>query len=72
MFSSGKNVCPNKLNHETKEIFHYIGRKLKSLNVEYVFLEDLNFKNGNKGKGKNFNRLTINQWNRNISYNILS
>ena len=46
---TGKNTCPNKLNHETIEIFHYIGRKLKSLNVEYIFLEDLNFKNGNKG-----------------------
>ena len=41
---TGKNTCPNKLDHETIEIFHYIGRKLKSLNVEYVFLEDLNFK----------------------------
>ena len=69
---TGKNACPDKLNHETKEIFHYIGRKLKSLNVEYVFLEDLNFKNGNKGKGKSFNRLTINQWNRNLPYDILS
>ena len=27
---TGKNVCHNKLNHETKEIFHYIGRKLKN------------------------------------------
>lgn len=69
---TGKKACPNKLDHETKEIFHYIGRKLKSLNVEYVFLEDLNFKNGNKGLGKNFNRLTINQWNRNTPYNVLS
>ena len=69
---TGKNTCPNKLDHETIEIFHYIGRKLKSLNVEYVFLEDLNFKNGNKGLGKWFNRLTINQWNRNLPYDILS
>ena len=69
---TGKKACSNKLNHETIEIFHYIGRKLKSLNVEYVFLEDLNFKNGNKGLGKWFNRLTINQWNRNTPYEILS
>ena len=40
--------------------------------VEYVFLEDLNFKNGNKKKGKGFNRLTINQWNRNTPFEILS
>lgn len=69
---TGKFACPNKLNHETIEIFHYIGKKLKSLNVEYIFLEDLNFKNGNKGLGKRFNRLTINQWNRNLSHDILS
>ena len=69
---TGKNVSSNKLDYETKEIFHYIGKKLKSLKVEYVFLEDLSFKNENKKKGKNFNRLTINQWNRNTPYNILS
>ncbi len=69
---TGKNISSNKLDHETKEIFHYIGRKLKSLNVEYIFLEDLNFKNGNKGLGKRFNRLTINQWNRNTPFEILS
>ena len=69
---TGKNINSNKLDHETKEIFHYIGKKLKFLKCEYVFLEDLNFKNGNKKKGKNFNRLTINQWNRNTPFNILS
>ena len=69
---TGKFACPNKLNYETIEIFHYIGRKLKSLDVEYIFLEDLNFKNGNKGLGKRFNRLTINQWSRNLPYEILS
>ncbi len=69
---TGKNINSNKLDHETKEIFHYIGKKLKSLNVEYIFLEDLSFKTGNKKKGKGFNRLTINQWNRNTPYNILS
>ena len=69
---TGKNINSNKLDHETIEIFHYIGKKLKNLNVEYVFLEDLNFKNGNKGLGKWFNRLTINQWNRNTPFEILS
>ena len=69
---TGKNISSNKLDYETKEIFHYIGKKLKSLKCEYVFLEDLNFKNGDKKKGKNFNRLTINQWNRNTPFNILS
>ena len=69
---TSKNINYNKLDHETKEIFHYIGKKLKSLKAEYVFLEDLTFKNGNKKKGKSFNRLVINQWNRNTPYSILS
>ena len=68
---TGKKYSSNKLDYETKEIFHYIGRKLRSLNCEYVFLEDLSFKSGNKKKGKNFNRLTINQWNRSIPEYIL-
>ena len=68
---TGKKYSSGKLDYETKEIFHYIGRKLRSLNCEYVFLEDLSFKSGNKKKGKNFNRLTINQWNRNIPEYIL-
>ena len=68
---TGKKYNSNKLDHETKEIFHYIGRKLKSLNVEFVFLEKLNFKNGSKNKGRNFNRLVINQWNRSIPEKIL-
>ena len=68
---TGKKYSSNKLDYETKEIFHYIGRKLRSLNCEYVFLEDLRFKSGNKGRGKGFNRLTINQWNRNIPEYIL-
>ena len=69
---TGKNINSNKLDHETKEIFHYIGKKLKSLQVEYVFLEDLKFDNKSKNKGKGFNRLTINQWNRNTPFEILS
>lgn len=68
---TGRYSDSNKLDHETKEIFHYIGRKLKSLNVEYVFLEDLNFKSGSAGLGKWFNRLVINQWNRNTPKEIL-
>ena len=68
---TGKHASSDKLDYETKEVFHYVGRKLRSLNCEYVFLEDLSFKSGNKGRGKGFNRLTINQWNRNIPEYIL-
>lgn len=68
---TGKNISYNKLDHETKEIFHYIGRLCNHYKVNFCFIEDLKFKNGNKGLGKRFNRLTINQWKRNIGCDIL-
>lgn len=67
---TGKNISYNKLDHETKEIFHYIGRLCKHYKVNFCFIEDLNFKNGNKGLGKGFNRLCINQWKRNVASDI--
>lgn len=69
---TGKKCNYNKLNFETIEIFHDIGRICKNYGVEFIFLEDLSFKQGNKGKGKHFNRLTQNQWNRSIPSQILS
>lgn len=68
---TGKKCDYNKLDHETKEIFHHIGRLCNHYRVNFCFMEDLNFKNGNKGLGKRFNRLTINQWKRNIGCDIL-
>lgn len=66
-----KRSSNNKLEHETIEIAHSIGRWLKHNHVEHLFLEDLNFKNGNKGLGKSFNRLVINKWKRNLFTSIL-
>lgn len=69
---TGKNASYKKLDHETKEVFHHIGRLCRHYNVNFCFIEDLKFKNGNKGLGKWFNRLCINQWKRNVGYDILS
>ena len=54
----------NKLDFETFEISKGVSALLKQYKCKYVFLEDLNFKSENKGKGKNYNRLTNNVWKR--------
>lgn len=61
---TGKEVSESKLTHEVIQVAHSLGQWLKHLRVEKVFVEQLSFKQGNKGKGKNFNRLTQNQWKR--------
>lgn len=62
---TGKCKSESKIRHETRQIANSIGLHLKHLQVTDVFVESLNFKQGNSGKGKNFNRLTKNQWKRN-------
>jgi hypothetical protein len=53
----------NKLQHETIEITKSILNFAKSWNVKFVYFEQLNFKQGDSNKqGKEFNRLTRNQW----------
>jgi hypothetical protein len=59
---TGKNASASKLEHETREIGHAIGKWLQHLRVDKLFIEKLEFKQGDKGIGKNFNRLTQNQW----------
>lgn len=69
---TGKNINDNKLDHETKEIAHAIGRYLKHMRVDKLFIEELRFKQGDKEQGKRFNRLTQNQWKRATLRYILS
>jgi len=59
---TGKHCNPNKLKHEVREIATQIGRLACHYQIEYLFVEDLKFLQGNKKKGKNYNRLTSNQW----------
>ena len=54
----------NKQIFEFKEIAKDIIEKCKIFHVGKFGIEDLNFKIGNSGKGKFFNRLTKNKWKR--------
>ena len=54
----------NKQIFEIKEIAKNIIEKCKFFHVGKFGIEDLNFKVGNSGKGKSFNRLTQNKWKR--------
>ena len=62
---TGKSKSEGKIKHETREVGHSIGQYLKHLQVSTTFVEQLNFKPGSAKLGKNFNRLTKNQWKRN-------
>lgn len=59
---TGKKYNADKLKHEIREVAIQIGKIANHYQIEYVFIEDLSFKQGNKKKGKNYNRLTINQF----------
>ena len=54
----------NKQIFEIKEIVKDIIQKCKFFHVGKFGIEDLNFKVGNQGKGRGFNRLTKNKWKR--------
>ena len=54
----------NKQLFELKEIAKDIIQKCKQFNVGKFGIEDLNFKVGDSGKCKSFNRLTKNKWKR--------
>lgn len=59
---TGKVYNPDKLKHEVREISIQIGRMAQHYQLEWMFVEDLHFKQGSKGIGRAFNRLTSNQF----------
>jgi hypothetical protein len=59
---TGKKCNSDKLKHEIREVAIQIGRIAQHYQIEYLFLEDLSFKQGDKGLGKRYNRLVINQF----------
>ena len=61
----------NKQIFELKEIAKDIIKKCKFFHVGKFGIEDLNFKVGNSGKGRGFNRLTKNKWKRNCLVSAL-
>lgn len=69
---TGKKTNHSKLKHEIREVAIAIGKKLQHHQIQYVFIEDLKFKQGSKGKGRNYNRLCINQFLFNEFFRMLS
>lgn len=59
---TGKNINQDKLKHEIREVAIQIGKMAQHYQLEYLFVEELKFKQGDKGIGKNFNRLTSSQF----------
>lgn len=68
---TGKGANENKIEHETREVAHAIGKWLQHLQVDKLFVEQLDFKQGSIGKGKNVNRLCKNQWKKTTFTSIL-
>ena len=66
-------MCSSDLfpSHDISQIGHAIGKWLKHLRVDKLFIEELSFKQGSLGKGKNLNRLCKNQWKRTTLVSIL-
>jgi len=56
----------NKRNHETKEIACRIIKLAEHFHVSMVVLEELTMGSRNTKKGRGFNRLVNNEWNRNL------
>lgn len=59
---TGKSINDAKLKHEIREVAIQIGELAQHYRLEYLFVEDLSFTQGDKHKGKSFNRLTTNQF----------
>jgi IS605 OrfB family transposase len=65
-WSKNSRVDDNKRDHETKEISHDIIRLAKHYRVSEIGIEDLKMGSRDAKKGRNFNRLVNNQWNREL------
>ncbi len=59
---TGKNINADKLKHELREVAIDIGKQAQHYQIQHLFVEDLHFKQGDAGKGRNFNRLIKNQF----------
>ena len=64
--SKERKYISNKRNHEIIQIAHQLSKLANHYGCEIFSLEDLNIKQGDKGKGSKFNKLCNNQWNRNL------
>ena len=69
--SPQKKYIVNKRKFEVIEIGYKLTKLANHFRCEIFSLEDLNIKSSDKSKGRNFNRLLNNQWNRTLLVNIL-
>ena len=69
--SPQKKYVANKRKFEIIQVGYELAKLANHFRCEIFSLEDLNIKNSDKSKGRNFNRLVNNQWNRNLLVNIL-
>ena len=66
-----KDFKKNKKRHELRELNHKLIRICKHYKVSKICVEELNISSSNKGKGKVFNRLCNNHWNREVTISNL-
>ena len=66
-----KKYVTNKRKHEIIQIGIELTKLANHFRCEVFGFEDLKIKTSNKEKGRNFNRLVNNQWNRNLLIHIL-
>ena len=69
--SKEKKYIINKRNYETIQIVKNLVNKAIYYKVQLFSIEDLSIESNDSGKGKRFNRLVNNQWNRNNFLNNL-
>ena len=69
---SKKIYLNNKRLFETLQVSNFLIDKMKHYRCSIFAIEDLNIKSKDSDKGKRFNRLVNNQWNRNRLVNNLS
>ena len=64
--SKERKYISNKRNHEIIQIAHFLSKLANHFGCEVFSLENLNMKQGDKEKGRKFNKLCNNQWNRSL------
>ena len=67
-----KKHIVNKHKHETILAMHDLASKAKHYKCEICTIESLNIGSKDKNKGRHFNRLTNNTWNRGLTVQMLS
>ena len=69
--SPDKKYIVNKRKFEVIRVGYELAKLANHFRCEIFSLEDLNIKSSDKSKGRNFNRLCNNQWNRSLLVHIL-